>query len=266
MRHALWLIFALWPALATAQQGAGALQALETRDSGRGWQAVGRLNLGESRFCTGTLVAPDRVLTAAHCLFQDGRRIADSQIEFLAGWRNGRAEAIRGARRTVIAPGYDGAASQDQVLGLVARDLALVELDQPIRASAVLPFQIATRQPHAGEMVAVVSYARERSERPSLEEACTILDSRPDRVIVLDCSIDFGASGAPVFRVGPEGAQIVSVISALARGGPGPSGAPGTTPLALGMQIIATLASMNAELDSGAGARGSARFLRPPQH
>jgi hypothetical protein len=69
----------------------------------------------------------------------------------------------------------------------------------------------------AGDRVAVVSYARERSERPSLEDACRVLETRPDRVVVLDCSIDFGASGSPVFRLGPEGAQIVSVISALAR-------------------------------------------------
>jgi protease YdgD len=232
MRLALCLIFALWPTLAAGQQGAGVLQALETRESGRGWQGVGRLNLGEHRFCTGTLVAPDRVLTAAHCLFHDGRRIPDGEIEFLAGWRNGRAEAIRGARRSVIAQGYDGTTPEARTLSLVARDLALVELDHPIRGSAVLPFQIATRQPHTGEMVAVVSYARERSERPSLEEACTVLDTRPDRVIVLNCSIDFGASGAPVFRLGPEGAQIVSVISALARGGGAPDGTAGGDPLA----------------------------------
>lgn len=265
MRRFLGIVLAVWPALAGAQSGGGAaLQALETRDSGRNWQAVGRLNLGDNRFCTGALVAPDRVLTAAHCLFHNGQRIQDGQIEFLAGWRNGRAEAVRGVRRSVVAGGYDPSLPSGSSMQLVAQDLAIVELDRPIRGGAVQPFAISGSRPLQGEAVAVVSYARQRSERPSLEEACRVLETRSDRVVVLDCSIDFGASGSPVFRLSAEGAQIVSVISALAR----TDGAAGQTGLALGMQLEGTLASLSAALDGpgGQGARISARFVRPPQN
>lgn len=244
------------------------LRRLETGDDSRGWNGVGRINLGRKGFCTGALIAPDLVLTAGHCLFdkETGARIDPAQIEFLAGWRNGRAEAYRGVRRAIAHPDfiYGG----EEKLERVAHDIALIELDQPIRLPSIQPFATAA-QPVTGAEVGIVSYARDRADAPSLQEVCTVLGQKP-RMLVLSCDVDFGSSGAPIFSVVDGVPYVVSVVSAKAE--------VDGKQVALGTSLAVPLADLQAQLaaDQGVFQRlqppvqalsaqtgGGAKFLRP---
>lgn len=206
--------FILCLAGAVSASAETALRTLRTADDARGWEAVGRLDFGEDGFCTGALVAADIVLTAAHCLFDGdtGARIDPGDIRFRAGLRFGRADAHRGIRRIVIHPAYTF--PQVARLDRVAHDLALLELDHPIRNGHVRPFRTRSGIDRATQ-VQVVSYARDRAAAPSREATCDLL-TRDAQVLVLSCSVDFGSSGAPVFAVSGGEAHIVSVISAKA--------------------------------------------------
>lgn len=217
MRTILGMAAAALLLLAGGGANAQALETLSTADMNRGYEAVGRLNFGDRGFCTASLVTSDVVITAAHCLYDKhtGERVPAEEIEFQAGLRYGRAEAYRGIRRVVIHPDYDFGESER--LDLIGADIALLELDRPVRNGNVLPFrtQIRVRE---GQTVQVVSYAKDRADAPSREGACEVLTRDAD-ILVLSCSVDFGSSGAPVFVEHEGERRIVSVISAKATWG-----------------------------------------------
>lgn len=258
----------LWPLMAAAEEAP--LRTLATADATRGWEAVGRIDVGNRGFCTGTLIAPDIVLTAAHCIFdQDTRaQIAAEEFEFLAGWRNGRAAAYRGVRRAVAHPNYvfEGRDRIDRV----PYDIAFLELDHPIRLPSIRPFDTGP-DTVAGDSVGIVSYALDRAEAPSIQDLCHVLGNEPGMTI-LSCDVDFGSSGAPVFEMIGGEPKIVSVVSAKAE--------MGGKKVALGSEMERPLEELRAAFQAGQSgfvkvspgggtkvfgstAKSAAKFLKP---
>lgn len=223
---------------AAASQTTG-LKRLTLRQDLLGYEAVGRLDIGPDNYCSAVLIAPDLLLTAAHCLVgAQGAPVAIGSLVFRAGLRDGQSVAERTARRAVIHPNYVpgriGAAN-------VRNDVGLVELDAPIPAATAAPFAVAV--PGAGA-VSVVSYARGRSEALSRQASCQVL-GRSGGLLAFDCDVTFGASGAPVFDTGGGRPRIVSLVSSGTRLDDGK--------VAFGMELPALVADLKQALRSGRG-------------
>ncbi len=250
-----------------AHAGDGALNRIDDWAEARGWEGVGLLMVSNQSTCTGALIAPDMVLTAAHCLYdRRGSLVAPHLINFRAAWRDGQAIATRVGKHALVHPDY---VRRDHPTGEeIYRDLALLQLDQPIPAQTAAPFGTG-RMPGPGQAVSLVSYGAGRNDAASLERACTLLDARGG-VAAFNCSAVPGSSGSPVF--GEIGGQpvIVSVVSAL-----------DVTGIVYGMDLADHLDALLADFAAGtgvyppkggAGARritigqsteSGARFVRP---
>jgi len=211
MRHFLALVMTLWAGLAAAQDTN--LQTLDTGESSRGWQAVGRLDIEGSGFCTASMISETLIITAAHCVYaDDGSSIPAKTFTFLAGLRDNRAMATRAIIKVTPHPSYKHHGDRPRDAA-VAVDLAVLELERPVRLPSLSPYGIGPA-PLVQADVAVVSYARDRANAASLQRVCHVLDQARG-VLMMSCSADFGASGAPVFWTKNGQSRIVAIMSAM---------------------------------------------------
>lgn len=220
MIRAALLSLALLPVPAAAQTapraGLGVAEARQAVDgTAAPWTSLVRVQSEAGGQCTGVLLAPDRVLTAAHCLVAARTRawVRPERVHVLAGYDRGefRGHAVASSYRTGA---FDPAQG-----GPHGGDWAVLRLAAPLPAPA-LP--VAAAEPGMAAMLG--GWQRDRAHALLADTDCRIDAVGRDAAGPLlrhDCAATRGSSGGPLLVRLKDGWGVAGVQSGALREGRG---------------------------------------------
>ncbi len=179
------------------------------------WSSLGRVQSQVTGRCTGTLIAPDRVLTAAHCLVarRTGQFAQAGSLRFLLGYDRGEAQ-LREVASFTTGPGYDPARP-----GPLGADWAILVLRRPLDAPTLPLWQPGIAP---GTPVMLAGYQQGRGEVLLADTGCRTEGHAQDAdglpLLVHGCASTRGSSGAALLARLPDGRIVVAgVAAAVAR-------------------------------------------------
>jgi protease YdgD len=186
------------------------------------WRGVVRVQTEVGQHCSGALVGPRLVLTAAHCLFGrgTGQLVHPGSIHVLVGYSHGNYAGHARAASFAIGPGFAlGSDQQRAPSAPMDADWAVLTLDAPLgTADRVLP--LLRDLPPPGTPAMLGGYEQDRAQVILADTACVVVG--PARVpggrVLLrhSCAGTRGVSGAPLLARGPGGSWAVAGLASTA--------------------------------------------------
>ncbi len=226
------IVAMLLSASALAESADRKLHALFGKDDrifvipeGMPWSAVGKLTFRGAGHCSGAMVSPSVVLTAAHCLFTErGGAMLDPPVRFLAGYHMGRYAAEAEVVSYWVSTEYDYMAflNTSEMDGL---DYAFVLLSEPIGETTghfsvheLVAEEIEDAVGRDWEKITQAGYSGDTEYQLSAHVDCLIVDYYSDNTISHECDTLPGDSGSPIFIERDGEYQVIALDSAVYAG------------------------------------------------
>lgn len=213
MRRAALLLLLALAAPAAAQPEVPGLGRIDPRRpvpaDQAPWNAVGVIETSAGNRCTGTLVGPRSVVTAAHCLISEdaARLVPPREILFRIGGRRARGTAVRSG------PGFDTAREEPW-----RADWAVVTLDAPLGNGRAL--RLAQEPPREGQALTLAGWQHDRPGDLLADLDCRVVifgTFGPQGMLVgHNCAGTLGSSGAPLIAQGETGGFVIVGVQAKA--------------------------------------------------
>lgn len=199
--------------------------------------AIGRLDVpSESTSCTATLVAPDVIVTAAHCVFPRGKKMPANALHFTPNVGAQRLPSVRVAEIAGLGISNPDPARPESTPTEV--DWAVLRLEAPITNVEPIPVEpIAlaeiARRNDAGQPLSNFgygSYGVTTAQRLHRTENCRLISEwkelvqeAGDRLVITTCPVIKGDSGGPILINDPAaGRRLIAVVSGFWRRPDGP--------------------------------------------